>query len=515
MDWASYTDCLNFCPHASNLIFNHPDPDDGANCKMSKLIPMDEAASILGMTEDEVAELRSNNEIFGYRDGATWKFKMSELERVADERGITLSAGASAIDSVKGKIDEAVSELGLALEESDDNLMLQEPDSVEYMEDSSVELFSSPLGESANDAASDSDSSLKIDDLKLLDEDDDDSLKLGSSSAILKDDSDQLSASVPGGKPNDSIDLSSSSIFDDDEALSFGSSSLKLAGDAEKGSDASDLLDDEPVGGGSGSGTGKDLGAAGGDDLLLMDDDDDLSLEDSVSFEDSADLSSDFVASSGDVALDDSDSNVELKLESNESSINLAISESGISLSSDEPLELGGSDIDALQLDDDDDDVIMVEEMSSPDDPTVMQEDDFNLTPLEESAAAADSTSQVIAMEDSGVFADEGAATILGSGELDADVVDDAGFGDGFGDDSLGSEDGLYEDAALAGAGVATAAPDITYSKWQLASLGLVATMLLAGSLVAYDLARNMWMPENQTVGRGVLKFFLGLVNMD
>ena len=75
---------------------------------MSKLIPMNEAAGILGMTEDQVAELRSNNEIFGYRDGATWKFKMSELERVADELGITLSAGGSAIDSVKGKIDNRV-----------------------------------------------------------------------------------------------------------------------------------------------------------------------------------------------------------------------------------------------------------------------------------------------------------------------------------------------------------------------------------------------------------------------
>lgn len=481
---------------------------------MSKLIPMDEAASILGMTEDQVAELRSGNEIFGYRDGATWKFKMSELERVADDLGISLNVGGSAIDSVKGKIDDAVSELGLSLEESDDDLILQEPDSVEYMEDSSIELFSSPLGDSGSDSMSISDSSVKIDDLKLLDEDDDDSLKLGDGSAILKGGSDKSKSANQGSKADDSINLSSSSIFDDDEALSFGSSSLKLGGDAD--ADASDLLDDEPVGGDGGSGTGKDIGNAGGDDLLLEDDDgDELSLQDSVSFEDSADLSSDFV-SGGDISLDDSDSDIDLKLEASGSSINLAISESGISLSSDEPLELGGSDIDALQLDDDDDDVIMVEEMASEDDPTLMQEDDFNLTPLEEGAGAADSTSQVIAMEDSAVFADEGAATVLGDGDFDAEVVDDAGFGDGFGDDGLGSEDGLYEDSALAGAGAAAAAgPDIDYSKWQLASLGLVASLLLAGSLVAYDLARNMWMPENQTVGRGVLKFFLGLVNMD
>ena len=178
-------------------------------------------------------------------------------------------------------------------------------------------------------------------------------------------------------------------------------------------------------------------------------------------------------------------------------------------------LELGGSEVDALQLDDDDDDVIMVEEVADQDDPTLLQEDDFNLTPLEESAPVADSTSQVIAMEDSGIFADESAATVLGGDDFDAEVVDDAGFGDGFSDGGFG-DDGLYEDAALAGAGVAAAAvPEISYSKWQLASLSLVATLLLAGSLVAYDLARNLWIPENQTVGRGVLKFFLGLVNMD
>lgn len=480
---------------------------------MSKLIPMNEAAGILGMTEDQVAELRSNNEIFGYRDGATWKFKMSELERVADELGITLSAGGSAIDSVKGKIDEAVSELGLSFEESDDDLILDEPDSVELLEDSSIELFSGSGG-AADDSMSISASSLKLDDLKLLDEDDDDSLKLESSSAILKSDSEKPGVAAGIAKADDSINLSSSSIFDSEDSLTFGSS-LKVADDGGEGSDVSDLvLADEPASDDSGSGTGKDLGVAGGDDLLLVDDDDELSLEDSASFEDSADLGIQLGASD-ELSLDDSDSSIDLKLDTDDSGINLAISESGISLSSDEPLELGGSEVDALQLDDDDDDVIMVEEAADQDDPTLLQEDDFNLTPLEESAPVADSTSQVIAMEDSGIFADESAATVLGGDDFDAEVVDDAGFGDGFSDGGFG-DDGLYEDAALAGAGVAAAAvPEISYSKWQLASLSLVATLLLAGSLVAYDLARNLWIPENQTVGRGVLKFFLGLVNMD
>lgn len=497
---------------------------------MSKLIPLDEAAGILGMTEDQVAELRSNSEIFGYRDGSTWKFKMSELERVADELGITLNVGGSAIDSVKGKIDDAVSELGLSLEESGDDLILDDDDAVDLLEDSSVELFS----DSMKDSLSTSASSLKLDDLKLLDEDDDDSLKLGESSGILMSDSDKPAVVTEPEKSSDSINLSSSSIFDSDESLSFGGSSLKLGDDADKVTGGSDVLDVAAVDDASGSGTGKEIDDAGGDDLLLQsdddlllqsdddlllqDDDDDLLLQDSGALKDSADLSADFVAgSAGELSLDDSDSNMDLKLETDGSGIDLAISESGISLSSDEPLELGGSAVDALQLDDDDDDVIMVDEVADDDDSGLLQEDDFNLTPLEESSAVADSTSQVIAMEDSGIFADESVATVLGDGDFDAEVSDDSGFGDGFSDDGLGG-DGLYEDAAFGASGTAVAAatvPDIEYSKWQLASLGLVSTLLLAGSLVAYDLARNLWMPDNQTVGRGVLKFFLGLVNMD
>ena len=57
---------------------------------MSKLIPMEEAAKVLGLSVEKLNELRSNNEVFGYRDGSTWKFKMSELERVADDLGLSI-----------------------------------------------------------------------------------------------------------------------------------------------------------------------------------------------------------------------------------------------------------------------------------------------------------------------------------------------------------------------------------------------------------------------------------------
>ena len=65
---------------------------------MSNLIPMDEAASMLGMTIEQLTELRSNNEIFGYKDGANWKFKQTELERVAGELNITLKQAGAAYE---------------------------------------------------------------------------------------------------------------------------------------------------------------------------------------------------------------------------------------------------------------------------------------------------------------------------------------------------------------------------------------------------------------------------------
>ena len=71
---------------------------------MAALIDQKEAARLLGISEEELTQLISRNEIFGYRDGPGWKFKMTELERVAEERGVRLGSepiepGGSGIDA--------------------------------------------------------------------------------------------------------------------------------------------------------------------------------------------------------------------------------------------------------------------------------------------------------------------------------------------------------------------------------------------------------------------------------
>ncbi|MFY7876426.1 MAG: helix-turn-helix domain-containing protein, partial [Pirellula sp.] len=52
---------------------------------MANYVTLDEAAKILGVSPDELVEMRSRGEIFGYRDGSSWKFKTEEIERVQSE----------------------------------------------------------------------------------------------------------------------------------------------------------------------------------------------------------------------------------------------------------------------------------------------------------------------------------------------------------------------------------------------------------------------------------------------
>jgi excisionase family DNA binding protein len=52
---------------------------------MSNFVTLEEAAKKLGVSTDQLIEMRSRGDIFGYRDGASWKFKPEEIERVASE----------------------------------------------------------------------------------------------------------------------------------------------------------------------------------------------------------------------------------------------------------------------------------------------------------------------------------------------------------------------------------------------------------------------------------------------
>ncbi len=42
---------------------------------MSKFVTLSEAAEQLGISQEEVNELRLRGDLYGYRDGTSWKFK--------------------------------------------------------------------------------------------------------------------------------------------------------------------------------------------------------------------------------------------------------------------------------------------------------------------------------------------------------------------------------------------------------------------------------------------------------
>ena len=505
---------------------------------MSKLIPMEEAAKFLGMSVDQLNQLRENNEVFGYRDGTTWKFKMSELERVAAQSGIDIADAASSVaskakdslglsDSEEDLIDDS-GDLSFDIDDSASDMVIDEDDSDSIaMEDSSIELFQPPAPKAGAGTSSDI---LSLDDdedddmldlaesgllvkggskASLLDDDDDDGLSLASSGLNLASDDD---LELESEKTLNLDDVGSFDLADDndsvlagsdDDELSFGSSSLVLASDSAKGGDSpstgDDLLNEDPKSSGSPSDTGKLLGDD--DDLMLANDDLDLELADSGSFD--SELSSSF-DESAELVLDD-DSSDDLMLEANDSGIALSPNESGILLD-DEPLELGGSDIDDLELPEDDD-IIMVEEDADPEMATLMQEDDFSLTPHELSLDDDDSSSsQVIALADSEIYADDAEATVLGgSGDFSQpEMLDDDGLG-GY-DPATGL---VAAGAAGAAYGVAGGKPEAPYSIGQILSLSVTVLSLFIGCIIAYGMAQNLWMPDDQVVNSGLMNMLL------
>lgn len=365
---------------------------------------MEKAAELLGFTTKQLNDMRLKNEIFGTRDGASWKFKLDEVQRFADERNISLQAGALGADSE----------------------FLLDDDSLE--------------------------------------------LSFGSADALLED--------------------SDSSVIGKDD-LSFGSSDIANAA----GSDV--LADDEPSGKGSPSDTGNLL--ADSAELHLSEEDlfdDNISLSDSVSLIDSGELSSDFEDS--DLVLEDSDSSEEsvFELKGADSGISLSPNDSGISL--DEPFSLGGSDIDDLELPEDDD-IIALEESAGPDSATLLQSDDnFDLTPLDDSGLDDTSGSQVIALEDSAIYTDDSAPTMLGM----EDSVDFDEHAPVMLEERYGSMD----------PNATVVAPEVPYSVLNILALAAVLVMVSLGTMVAFDVVRNMWQPEGTTLTDTVANMFIRML---
>src|SRR6056297_1636476 len=52
---------------------------------MANYLSLEEAAAKLGIPTERLVELRSQGQVRGFRDGSSWKFPDSEIERLRDE----------------------------------------------------------------------------------------------------------------------------------------------------------------------------------------------------------------------------------------------------------------------------------------------------------------------------------------------------------------------------------------------------------------------------------------------
>lgn len=426
---------------------------------MSNFVSLEEAAKKLGVSAEALVEMRSRGEIFGYRDGGSWKFKPEEIERVASEMlGDVLDedpAGSSILvsdsdlgSSIGGHGSTIGSDLQNASEGAD--------------ADSDVELVADPSsGSDVRLVAS------KGADARSSKADDDEILELASSD----DDDDELSLIAEDGDDLLSLSDATSSVGSDVELDDLGSainigSGTGVGSDLPLGSDDLDLdlaSDASNVIGGD-----SDLSLAPSSDLIQGDSDPAIGsgldlVGSDLELADDGDL---VLGGGSDLALG-SDSGINL----------MSPSDSGISLE-DEPLDLAASGISGLDLAIDGSDA-----SSSGSGVDFQQDEEFQLSASGALETDDDSGSQVIELEDSSEFGDAAVALPADDGfDAFADVDSGGGMGvDGF-------------DTAPAGAAVIPmGSPEVPYNLLQVLSLlGILLLMCMSGILVT-DVVRNMW----------------------
>ncbi|HWB08851.1 MAG TPA: helix-turn-helix domain-containing protein [Pirellulales bacterium] len=453
-----------------------------------KLIPLEEAAKTLGVSPDDLNAMRENREIYGYRDGASWKFKPEDVERLAQERAERGPRPAS--DSSSLPVD-----IGDSDDEGDDIVLLSEGDAGGAAGSSST-VIGAPVG-----PVSSEDSDIRL---------------AGSSIEVVGGSSTVISKPKEPGSAESSVSIRLAGERDaaGSDVLPVGDSSvlpldLSEGGSGSKKGPGSDLtlMTEQTVGEGVGSdvlgagsesvfvtggSSGKIVGGAPGSDLTLGSSDDDVfQLQDSGGSS-SIRLAEEPGPSSGpgsDITISPGDSGINL----------IDPSDSGISL--EEPLELSSADDESsfdLSSDSSGDSSGTLGDSADFDSDAVMElqsEDEFLLTPLEESMddESQDSGSQVIALDSDTDFEDA-SPTVMGPPDAGAALLEPAEEG-GMADLGLGA----------AGLGVAAApslaAPGMVMAPGREAPFGILAMTMLTLSVIVlsltgmmtFDLMRNIW----------------------
>jgi hypothetical protein len=455
-----------------------------------KFVDLKEAAKILGVTAEELVDMRSRGEIFGYRDGASWKFKIEEVERVASERS---AAGKSGSGVLSGGDDDDFGDFITGSGKSSESEGDDSADSVLVSDDPAA---ASAIGKQSTVIGKE---------LRGKKPEDSD-LKLASDGGSLAgaQPSASLSGISRGAASDESYDLAS------DELLNLGDSKKGVAGgSSKKGSGlksssnesdlklkekgGSDILDADLLRSGSGTGVlgeqseeSVDLDIASGANVYELSEDAAGGDDESISLDEPALKKGPGTGS--DVTYTPGDSGINLR----------SPADSGLSLE-DEPLDLGGSGVDQLELPEDED-VIALEEDADPDMATQLKADEaFSLSPAALDGGGdddSDSGSQVIALEDSSAF-DQNAATMLNQGG--APLLAEGAFQEvampGF---DMGPA--MVPGAMGAAQPYVAAAPaEAPYSVWNVLGLMSTAGVLALAGMLMWDVMLNLWSHDTGT----------------
>jgi excisionase family DNA binding protein len=468
-----------------------------------KFVSLDDAANQLGISKDRLGELREAGKVRAYRDGASWKFRTDDVEKLAAEG---IPGGDPGTSDVALDIGQELAPLSSAAESDVElDLGIEEPSQSEAASDIGLEDLDEPtvpvegtgdddevLGGSADDDLLDISDSILLSETELgestnrppstiigkaemsadldLDLAPSDSDAAGSGKPSLKGkDSRQIAAAAES-----KLDLeppSATDKFDDLEELEIdleAESSRILAPEdvakaqaaakpksSPKAAEFSDLelapTDSSPGALDSALGSGTGSGALSGLSSLELE------------------------GSSDDVLGDGSD----ITLSSESSGINI-ISPSDSGLALDEvPLELSGisgrgSSLDLGQASDAEVDLEPLD-LEGEEAAASKAGEPFALTPFGEETGEEDS-SQIIPLDE--VSEEDAAGALLGVG---------AGEGEGLGDD--------FATAALAAGTIAPieTGSDAPFSVWNVVGLGLCLLLLSLCGMMVVDLVRNMW----------------------
>jgi excisionase family DNA binding protein len=425
---------------------------------MSKLIELKDAANLLGVTPEQLVEMRNRNEISGYRDGTTWKFKESEVERVAAQRQEAAAAEESSIQLDRHPLGEKGSSIDADLDDLVDVHLEEGKESVvnDDLLDLDPTASSTVIGKKGKEKE-----------------------KASLSNAEFAENIDDLLAGASGLElkgETSSVDLDQPPTSKGKPAKTGGMSDLRLAADSALQSDV-DILGGSPL---EGSGATGELGKNkdNGPDDILLDSGPDLALSgDELEYSTGSSEELLLEPSASDIKLAASDTGVDLHgtadvtLDSSDSGINLGSpGDSGISLEQTPPeIVIGGESLELGEAD------LLGDDLADLDDATDLQSaQDFLLEPVRgDMSDESDSGSQVIALD-----SEEFDASDATTADARPDFVED---------------EGGQPAAPLAAVPSLGAVVDHQYPILVVVMLGLTFIPLGLTGLMLFDAVRHIW----------------------